>query len=845
MKSWKICVACDTTSLARDDWPVCAGCGGLLAAYETPMFLKHIDLQQYIPAFEKHAIALDVLLTLTDADLMEMGVEPLGHRRLIQARARELLSPGRSDPHAVSTGDAALQRPPTGTSTANVSAFQTIALLALISVAASPLLPWFRGGITGFDAHYVGRDSVAAYLVYVQCGLAVVALPFVLGGRLPRLASLLVGFFPVIVFIAFLVSGRRVGRVIKVLEFGIYFAMGSGVLHALMYRRRRPARRVEAPRTEASPPRRDSIAEHIPQRGTSPRQVPHPQGPSRPQDANRHIVALGSLAVVAFAPFLPWAVGGITGFDIASKGGEISPVLYFVYLQVAGALLASPFAFARTLPRLGAVAVGLLPVLSFIVVLVAFGDAGLSLGLSFELVRVGMWVGIPAGLILMTLYLPKARPGGETSDSQRAQQPSLPPRVKRDFTEKPQEVTASVAAARPTTAASPSSPPIHGIQLRNEVAVSRSLPEVRSNGSVERTLQPSPTAADADVDVVIRGRTTHNDDRDAKSAQRKRPHRSRLLVVGVPVLGAIAVSIVVWVVASPARIPDLGVDHPKSHEAPKLAEMEAPRRSSQQPATSSVSPSVSTARSSTRNAAPTDAATPAGPKLEHAASAAGETPVDSPESESNSKNTEQQRIETLESRVRIALSSLDSGDRAESKHLNKLGVLARRDKLPVAIVYYRAAVMADPSYEWAQYNLACEYALQGNRDDALVALGLLASLGTHEARKALHKAISDDDFAGLWSEPYFTQVTTAKPARQALRLPRRGSITGQPGVIQIHAKPWASVSVSGESVGTTPTTVRLKPGIYVIQFQHSGTVAAKIVDVQPGAEQGVVWDFTM
>src|SRR5262249_55456540 len=55
---------------------------------ELEAWLSKLSLEQYAPAFRANAIDLAVLTDLTDMDLIELGVAPLGHRkRLLSAIA--------------------------------------------------------------------------------------------------------------------------------------------------------------------------------------------------------------------------------------------------------------------------------------------------------------------------------------------------------------------------------------------------------------------------------------------------------------------------------------------------------------------------------------------------------------------------------------------------------------------------------------------------------------------------------------------------------------------------------------------------------------------------------------
>ncbi len=43
--------------------------------------LQELQMQMYLPRFEEHEIDVDVLLDVTDEDLLKLGVDKLGHRR--------------------------------------------------------------------------------------------------------------------------------------------------------------------------------------------------------------------------------------------------------------------------------------------------------------------------------------------------------------------------------------------------------------------------------------------------------------------------------------------------------------------------------------------------------------------------------------------------------------------------------------------------------------------------------------------------------------------------------------------------------------------------------------------
>lgn len=67
-------------------------------------FLRELGLKQYLVAFERENITTVVMPHLTEDDLRELGVNSLGHRRLILARAAALQSVPSSQPTTSETG---------------------------------------------------------------------------------------------------------------------------------------------------------------------------------------------------------------------------------------------------------------------------------------------------------------------------------------------------------------------------------------------------------------------------------------------------------------------------------------------------------------------------------------------------------------------------------------------------------------------------------------------------------------------------------------------------------------------------------------------------------------------
>ena len=46
-------------------------------------WLEQLELSQYVEIFERNAVSLELAKELTDHDLRELGVEMLGHRKLL------------------------------------------------------------------------------------------------------------------------------------------------------------------------------------------------------------------------------------------------------------------------------------------------------------------------------------------------------------------------------------------------------------------------------------------------------------------------------------------------------------------------------------------------------------------------------------------------------------------------------------------------------------------------------------------------------------------------------------------------------------------------------------------
>ena len=74
---------------------------------------------------------------------------------------------------------------------------------------------------------------------------------------------------------------------------------------------------------------------------------------------------------------------------------------------------------------------------------------------------------------------------------------------------------------------------------------------------------------------------------------------------------------------------------------------------------------------------------------------------------------------------------------------------------------YRRALLIDPSFHTARYNLACEYALRGEREAALSLLeelALASRRGCSRCTKVLGWARKDEDFDTIRTDPRFRRA---------------------------------------------------------------------------------------
>lgn len=90
--------------------------------------------------------------------------------------------------------------------------------------------------------------------------------------------------------------------------------------------------------------------------------------------------------------------------------------------------------------------------------------------------------------------------------------------------------------------------------------------------------------------------------------------------------------------------------------------------------------------------------------------------------------------------------------------LNGVGVTYRmRNDLPAALDWYKKALAVDPDFGDAYYNMACVYALQGERELALRYLQI-AALNGYASAEGID---ADPDLAGLREEPAYQALLEA------------------------------------------------------------------------------------
>jgi len=104
------------------------------------------------------------------------------------------------------------------------------------------------------------------------------------------------------------------------------------------------------------------------------------------------------------------------------------------------------------------------------------------------------------------------------------------------------------------------------------------------------------------------------------------------------------------------------------------------------------------------------------------------------------------------------LEALDIDPRVPEA-LNGVGVTYRmRNDLPAALEWYKKALALDPDFGDAYYNMACVYALQGQKDLALRYLQI-AALNGYASAEGID---ADPDLSGLHDEPGYRALLKAR-----------------------------------------------------------------------------------
>ncbi len=81
-----------------------------------------------------------------------------------------------------------------------------------------------------------------------------------------------------------------------------------------------------------------------------------------------------------------------------------------------------------------------------------------------------------------------------------------------------------------------------------------------------------------------------------------------------------------------------------------------------------------------------------------------------------------------------------------------------RNDLPAALGWYKKALAVDPDFGDAYYNMACVYALQGERELALRYLQI-AALNGYASAEGID---ADPDLAALREEPAYEALVKAR-----------------------------------------------------------------------------------
>lgn len=206
-------------------------------------FLARNGLLEAYEPLHRGAITVDVIHTLTEQDLVELGVSSIGIRRrllkVLQAESRATTKPA-ADPTSSAPANYESKFETSAEKDSLAGGRYTSALIALVLVGISPLLPWLRGGISALDlASAAGEITSAVYAIYLIPASALLCLPFAFQRTLPKAAAIVVGILPILVLLTLYSISRdidvRPRKFLSVLSFGPYAAVIAGIAFALLY----------------------------------------------------------------------------------------------------------------------------------------------------------------------------------------------------------------------------------------------------------------------------------------------------------------------------------------------------------------------------------------------------------------------------------------------------------------------------------------------------------------------------------------------------------------------------------------------------------------------------------
>ncbi len=233
----------------------CNNCGTFIPIPEPPAppgpapdpvakLLKDVGLEEHLPAFQAQEINGEVLPTLSDSDLKELGVELLVHRRRILAALPK-------PPQPAAAAEAAVLRPRSGSASDDwADDPATNALMSVEGGAAAAIilgffLPWiglgFMGDISGWEMLKTGweAEEVALFVPAASPLTAALVLAVLAMGDRVRLSGIAAGLTPWLMlgYVAFKFSDGGVALddvfeiIVKGTSYGLWLALaGGGVL---------------------------------------------------------------------------------------------------------------------------------------------------------------------------------------------------------------------------------------------------------------------------------------------------------------------------------------------------------------------------------------------------------------------------------------------------------------------------------------------------------------------------------------------------------------------------------------------------------------------------------------